>query len=157
MSDQQAPMPPPPGQPAPPAPPAPQPSAMGTMVQSMAPWELFIVGGAALLILFDLVFGIVLDRYYAGALEWLAAAIAVAAFVANRRRAGSVPMYQSVMLLAAAAVALIAGRDLIIELIYIVRDLRNPDATYLLGFITWAIAAAIIAWGGWMLWRTRST
>jgi hypothetical protein len=146
-------MPPPP---QPPTQATPQPSAMGAMVQSMAPWELFIVGGAALLILFDLVFGIVLDRYYAGALEWLAAAVAVVAFVANRQRPGSVPMYRSVMLLAAAAVALIAGRDLIIEVIYIVRDLHNPDAMYLLGFITWAVAAAIIAWGGWVLWRSRT-
>jgi hypothetical protein len=161
MSGQQMPNPPAGGPPPPPpggstssAPP--QPSALNSMVASMSQWELFVIIGALVLVLGDLVFGIVLRDFYAGDLTWLAAAVALVAFFANRRTAGSVPMYGNLMLLAAAAIALVGARDLVIEVLYVLRTLNNVDATYLIGFVIWAIGLALVAWGGWLLWRSRS-
>ncbi len=147
---------PPPGQP--PTQAAPQPSAMGTMVESMAPWERYVVIGALVLILGDVVFGILLREFYAGDLMWLASAVALLAFYANRQRAGSVPAYASLMLLVAAAVAVVGVRGFLIEAYYVLRnagDMSN-EMVYLLGFVVWIIGVLLVAWGGLVLWRSRS-
>lgn len=156
MSDQQASMPPPS---QPPTQAAPPPSAMGAMVDSMAPWERYVVIGALVLILGDVVFGILLREFYAGDVMWLVSAIALVAFFANRQRAGSVPAYSSVMLLAAAAVAVIGVRGFLIEAYYVLRNAStiSNEMVYLLGFVVWIIGVLLVAWGGLMLWRARTT
>jgi hypothetical protein len=161
MSDQQAPPPtpqsPPPPQ-APPGQPAAAPSAMSTMMNSMNAWERFIVIGALILVLGDLVFGILLRDFYAGDVVWLASAIALIAFYANRRWPGRVPAYTTVMLLAAVVVGLVGLRDALIEVYYILRNIStlNDGAIYLLGFVVWLAGLALVVYGGWMLWRSRS-
>jgi hypothetical protein len=135
-----------------------QPSGMGTMVESMAPWERYVVIGALVLLLGDVVFGILLREFYAGDVMWLASAIALVAFYANRQRAGSVPAYASLMLLAAAAVAVIGVRGFLIEAYYVLRNAAtiSNEMVYLLGFVVWIIGVLLVASGGLMLWRSRS-
>lgn len=148
-------MPPPP---QPPTQAAPQPSAMGTMVDSMTPWERFIIIGGLVLILSEVVFGILLRDFYTHDVTLLASAVALLAFYANRQRPGSVPSYESVMLLAAAAVAIIGVDRFLIEAYYVLRNAAtiSDEMVYLLGFVVWIIGVVLVAWGGLMLWRSRS-
>lgn len=124
----------------------------------MAPWERFVLIGALILILVELVFGILLREFYANDVIWLASVVALLAFYANRQRPGSVPAYESVMLLAAAAVAIVGVDRFLYEGYYILRNAgdMSDQAVYLLGFVVFIIGAVLVAWGGWMLWGRRS-
>jgi len=125
------------------------------MVSSMSQWELFIVGGALLIVLGDLLFGLLLREYYAPDVIWGVAAIALVVFAANRRAPGSVPMYVNVMLLAGAAVAILGAREFIYDLLTVLRNLNVVGPAYLLGFVVWVIGVALMAWGAWLAWRSR--
>lgn len=127
------------------------------MMASMAPWERFIVIGAIILILGDVVFGVLLREFYAGDLVWLLSAGALLAYYANRTKPGLVPSYATVMLLIAAGIAVVGVRDFVIELYYILRNLSDlsDQALYLVGFIVWIVGVALCAYGAWQQWRTR--
>ena len=159
MADPQSMPPQPPQSTQPPQSPAPpSQSPMNSMMSSMSQWEMFILAGALALIIGDLVFGILLREVYAGDLIWLGAAIAALAYFANRRAPGSVPMYRNVMLLSAAVVALVGVRDVVIEVYFILRNLNDltDEPAYLLGVLIWIVGIALVAWGGWLLWRNRA-
>jgi len=131
---------------------------MANMMSSMSAWERFMVIGALILVLGDLVFGILLRDFYAGDVVWLASAIALIAFYANRRWPGRISAYTTVMLLAAVVVGLVGLRDALIEVYYILRNLSDltNELTYLLGIIIWIAGIALVAWGGWQQLRSRS-
>ena len=157
MSDQHAPAPeqpmPPPQQPSqPPAAPA-QPSAIATLISAMSRWEQLTVAGALVIVLGDLLFGIILREFYAGDLLWIAAAVALVAFAANRR--ATVPLYFNLMLLAGGIVALLGARELVIELLFILRNFADVSAVYLIGFIVWTAGLVLMAWGAWLTWNSR--
>ena len=76
----------------------------------MAPWECFLVIGAALLILGDVVFGIVLREFYAGDVIWLVSAVALLPSVPTDGVQVQRPSPDVVMLLAAAAVVVSVSR-----------------------------------------------
>jgi len=145
----------PPQQPAPPPSAPAQPSAMSTMVSSMSQWELFLVGGALVLVIGDLLFGILLREKYAGDLIWVAAAVALVAFFANRRTPGSVPMYANLMLVAGAVVALLGVREFIVSLLFALRNLDSVGSVYLIALVVWTVGLALMAWGAWLAWRSR--
>ncbi|HUG99681.1 MAG TPA: hypothetical protein VMQ83_10975 [Gammaproteobacteria bacterium] len=128
---------------------------MSTMVSSMSQWELFLVGGALVLVLGDLLFGILVREFYAGDVLWVGAAVALIAFLANRRAPGSVPMYANLMLVAGAIVALLGVREFIIELLYVLRNLDRVDALYPIAFVVWAVGLVLMGWGAWLAWRSR--
>ena len=117
-----------------------------------------MVIGALILVLGDLVFGILLRDFYAGDVVWLASAIALIAFYANRRWPGRISAYTTVMLLAAVVVGLVGLRDALIEVYYILRNIStlSDGAIYLIGFVVWIVGLVLVAYGGWMLWRSRS-
>ena len=158
MSDPQQPAPEPQMSPPPQPTPAPsQASAMSSMVSSMSQWELFLVGGALLVVLGDLLFGILLREFYAGDVLWISAAVVLIAFAANRRAPGTVPMYSNVMLLAGAVVALLGAREIIIEVLFALRNLDRLASVYLIALVVWVVAIALMAWGTWLAWRSRAT
>jgi len=152
------PPPPPPAagaQPAAPAAPA-GPSALDNLVASMGMAQLLIVGGALLLVLVDLLLGIIVNEYYASALVWLGSAVVLVAYLANRQRPGSLPVDHRTLLLGAAAViALIGLRDIVIEAIDVLRFTSSWDAVELLGLLLYVVGIAAVAFGGWQLWRGR--
>ena len=157
MSDPQQPAPEPQMSPPPQPTPAPsQPSAMSSMVSSMSQWELFLVGGALIIVLGDLIFGLLVREYYAPDVIWGAAAVALVAFAANRRASSSVPMYLNVMLLAGAIVALLGAREFVYDLLTVLRNLNVVGPAYLLGFVVWVIGVALMAWGTWLAWKSRA-
>ena len=148
---------PPPAAPPPAAPPPPARSPMSSMMASMSQSELLVVAGAALLVLGDLVFGVLLRDFYAGDLIWIGAALALLAFWLHRRGSWGLPMrFDTTLMVLGAIVGLIGARDLIIELYFVLRNLDDlPSATYLLGLVAWAIGIVAMAVGAWQLYRGR--
>jgi hypothetical protein len=110
--------------------------------------EQMALGGAALIILVELIFGVLLQQYHAGQISFLAAVAVVAAAWIRHARHGEVPLgYVTVVRLAGFTVGLIA-------LVGIVGELRNgvfDDIADILGGLAYYIGAALMVAGAWSL------
>ena len=151
-----------PGTPAPPPPPPsapPQmiqpaaPSPMNRMLASYSRAELFVLGGALLVVLADLVFDI-FGAYSFSHIIW-AAAVAAILMVLLAGRMSASGRTARLLALGAVGVAVYAtARNLLLDILFIPG--RGLDATYFLGALALYIGVAVMAWGAWQLWSTRS-
>jgi hypothetical protein len=147
----------PPGGPTPPpqAPAAPPPTAQAmataaSMVNRFNSAEQMAVGGAALIVLVELVFGMVLEGYWAGDVPFvLALGVLGVAFMRRIRNAELHVDYVTVLKAAGFAVAALA----VIDLVYELRHGYFDNATDILGGAGYYIGAALMFAGAWMVRR----
>jgi hypothetical protein len=129
---------------------------MSGMLASMSQAELLIAAGSAVILLVDLVFGVLGDYGFSNII-WAAAAASLILILANGRANAmtfSRPTYQG-MLLVLAALALAMGiRELISDIVFIPG--RNLSATFWLGFLGLYVGIAIMAFGAFRLWGSRT-
>jgi len=152
-----------PAAPTPPAvPPAPTPAApqaagptpLDNLVASLGLSQLLIVGGAALLVLVDLVFGVLIRDYYVADVVWVPAALIVVAFVVNRRGMASLPFRYESVLLGLSLIIIVGGvRDALIGLLSIAQSPTAWNALEIISHLALTAAVVAIAWGAWQLWR----
>jgi hypothetical protein len=126
------------------------------MLASMSRAELFIAGGAALILLTDIVF-VVFGAYGSTNIVWATAAVALILILTHNRIGAmglSDPTYRA-LLLVAGGVALLAGiRDLLYDIQYFPG--RSVDITYFLGALGLYVGVALMAFGAWLLWSRRA-
>ncbi|CAN5833936.1 hypothetical protein BH24CHL6_BH24CHL6_13130 [soil metagenome] len=116
--------------------------------------QLLIVGGAALIVALDLILGVVLRLYSAPAVVWAASATILLAFFLSRRAPALLPArYQTLLILLAAVVALVAARSLLVDVFAFLRPPLGLSATGMLGLLAFSGAAALMAWGAWQMSR----
>jgi hypothetical protein len=120
------------------------------MMSRLSQGELLVGGGALLIVLGELVFGVVTRDYSLGQLPWALAAVALIV-VALRATGRSFPAADTILIVAGLAMALIGVRDLL----YDVRDLSGESTTWYLGFVAYYVGVALMAAGAWMVWRKR--
>jgi hypothetical protein len=154
--------PPPPTQPAtapaaPAAPAAATPLPGSALVKSLSRAELFIAGGAALILLADLVFVIIMRAYGGSTITWIAAAVSLILILSNGR-VGELTLSSATYktaLLVLGALALLGGfRDLIYDIVILPG--RTVDVSYLLGALGLYVGVALMAFGAWQLWKGRA-
>jgi hypothetical protein len=147
-----APPPAPPAQAAPPASAtATAPSAVNSFMASMSQAELMMGGGALVILLADLVFGVFGD-YGFSAVIWGSAAVVVIA-VAMRRlfKWGFGTGYETILVVATLLAVLATIRNLILDVLFVPG--RNLDITYFLGALTLYVGVALMAVGAWRMLR----
>ncbi len=151
MSDMQGQ--PPPTPPMAPAPPSASPaSQMGSMLAAFSQTELMIAGGAALLIITDLYS--IFFAYGVHGVAWAAAAAAVVMIFARRRMpAAMMGNLQSILVLAAAIVALVALRQVIVDFKFIATPPVGMSVERLIGMAGFYAGSALMTFGGWRLWK----
>jgi hypothetical protein len=107
------------------------------------------MGGAALVLLVAIVFGVLLETFFIDYVIWvLALTVLVLGYLSTRGEA--VPAAKTIIMLAGLAVGLLALADLIY-------DLRNgifDDVLDIVAGLGYFIGAAAMAAGGWALRRT---
>ena len=144
-----------PTSPPPPAP-APASSAMSGMFASMSRAEMFMAGGAALILVTDLIFT-VFGSYGSTNIVWASAAVALI-LILTHNRVSSMSLSDSTyraLLLVTGFVALLAGiRDLLYDVQFFPG--RSVDVTYLLGALGLYVGVALMAFGAWQLWSRRA-
>lgn len=140
----------------PPPTPAPASSAMSGMFASMSRAEMFMAGGAALILVTDLIFT-VFGSYGSTNIVWASAAVAVILILTHNRMSSmslSDSTYRA-LLVVTGLVALLAGiRDLLYDVQYFPG--RSVDVTYLLGALGLYVGVALMAFGAWQLWSRRA-
>lgn len=141
--------------PPPPPPAAPADAPMTNMFASFSQAELLIGGGALLIVLTDIVFGM-FGPFSFSNIIWVAAAIALLAVVLVRfgRMALPVP-YDSVLVVAGAVAAISGVRDFIYDVLYVARP-GNSSPGYVLGMVGLYVGVGLMAFGAWLLWRRRA-
>lgn len=142
----------------PPASAAPQPSsptALDNLVASMGMAQLLVVGGAALIVVVDLILGVLLREYSAPSVAWAGAAAILLAFLASRMSSALPFRYETALLIVAAVVAAVLVRNFVIDLLVFLRPPVGLSAPVMLGLVLYALAGAAMAWGAWQLWRGR--
>lgn len=145
-----APPPPPPASPAA----APAPSPMSSMLATMGTAELMAVGGALLVLITDVVFG-VFGPYSVGSVNWTAAGFVVVAALIVRFMHMTLPLAYETILIVAGFIAAINGvRDLVYDVLNVTSP-GNTPITYILGMVLLYVGLALMFVGAWMLWRGR--
>ncbi len=134
--------------------PAPASSAMSGMLSSMSRAELFMAGGAALILLTDLVF-VIFGDYSFSNIVWGSAALALILILTNGRMGmdWSRSTYQKLLFLVGALAVFAAIRDLLYDVLFIPG--RSLSVTYYLGAVGFYIGVALMAFGAWQLWKGR--
>jgi hypothetical protein len=126
------------------------------MIASMSQAELFIAGGAALILLTDLVF-VIFGTYGFSNVIWAAAAGALIAVFAHNRMPVSLAANYEWLLVGLAAVAVLLGiRELVIDVKFIATPAAVLSVTRLLGMVGLYVGVAALAWGAWTIWKGRS-
>ena len=139
-----------------PAPSAATPLPGSALIRSMSRAELFIAGGALIIVLSDLIFAIFGDYGFSNVI-WGAAAVSLILVLLNGRMRGmslSASTYQLLIFLAAAVAVLAGIRNLILDVVYIPG--RALDVTYYLGALTLYVGLGLMAFGAWQLWSRRT-
>ena len=138
----------------PPAAPA-APSPMNNMLARFSQAELMIAGGALLLVLVELIFGIVTRDYSIGPLPWAIATVTLLAVLGPRLARISLPMSsETIIVMAGITIAFVGVRDLAYDL----RSISGPSgasATFMLAMVGYYLGVVLMAVGAWMLWRGR--
>lgn len=147
-----APAPPPPAAAAPP--PA-APNALNSLVATMGLAQLLVVGGSALLVAVDLVFGLFMREYSLSHAIWGGAALTLLAYLANRRGVALPFRYESVLLALGAVVAVVGLREIAGAAMSILRAPGAWDGPDLLAFLGYAVGVVAVGWGTWQLLRGR--
>jgi hypothetical protein len=155
--------PPPPATPPPAAPPpsAPPPSPgapspVSTFMASLSQAEMFILGGAALLFLVDLILGVLLDARYIGDVIWLLAAITLVVAFIQRRSPRLLPAsYETILLILGALVAVSAVREIVVDLLFFLRPPAGASIAFVLRLVGLVVGAGAMGWGAWLLARSR--
>ena len=126
---------------------------MNNMLARFSQAELLVGGGALLIILADLIFGLVTRDFTVGQLPWAIATVVVFAIVALRMMGRTLPMdHQTILVMAGVAMAFVGVRDLLYDL----RSIAGETATYLLGALVYYAGAALMAAGAFMSWWRRT-
>ena len=147
------------GAPSPPPPPpaAARPSPLAGLLSSLSQAEQLILGGALLVLLVDLVFGIVIRAYIISDVVWAAAAGALMVAWLHRRSPAMLPLrYETVLLVLAALAAIVAARKVLSDLLFVLRPPIGADGTFVLGMLGLAVGAAAMGAGVWLLARDRT-
>lgn len=140
-----------PSTPPPPAAPA-APSPMNNMLARFSQAELMIAGGALLLVLVELIFGIITRDYSLGQLPWAIATVTLLAVLGPRLARISLPMSsETIAVMAGITIAFVGVRDLAYDL----RSLSGASATFMLAMVGYYLGVVLMAVGAWMLWRGR--
>lgn len=129
---------------------------MSGMFASMSRAELFMAGGAALILLTDLVF-VIFGDYSFSNIVWASAALALLLILTNGRMSGmdwSRSTYQKLLFLVGALAVLAAVRDLLYDVLFIPG--RSLSVTYYLGALGFYVGVALMAFGAWQLWSRRA-
>lgn len=119
----------------------------------MSQAELFMAGGAALVVLTDLIF--VILGPYAFSNVILASAMAVLVLVLVRRRL-SIGSFDWLLIGIVTIGSLMAVRELFSDLVFLVR-LSSPDIGILLGMVGLYVGVGLMAFGAWQLYQRRRT
>jgi hypothetical protein len=146
---------PPPAAPPPAAPPpaAPSPGPLDNLIASMGLPTLLVVGGAALLVLMDLVFGVILREYWLDTVIWVAAALVLVVFFVARRGMQLPVSTSSLMIFLGAVIGVAGARELLASALSIVQRPGAWDGPDLIAFAGYAIGVVAVAVGAWQLWR----
>jgi hypothetical protein len=153
--------PPPAAPPPPPAAPPPAPAAsarpaMPSIFASMSQGELFIAGGAALVLLTDLIF-VIFGPYTFSNVIWAAAAVALVVVLGRGQMAasmgGSETRYPTLLSLLALTAFVVVIRELVEDLIVLSRALGGLSVSFLLGMVGLYVGVALMAFGAWQLWK----
>jgi hypothetical protein len=134
------------------APAQPAPSPLDNLVASMGTAQLLIVGGAAVLVVVDLLFGVLLREYFIGDAMWLGAGGILLAFLVGRRMPNMLPMaYERVLLVGGLIVAIVGARGIIFDVVSLVRSPSAWNAMEIIGLLAYIAAVLAVAWGVWQL------
>jgi hypothetical protein len=127
---------------------------MSGMMARFSPAELFMAGGALLVLLTDLVFGI-FGAYSFSAVIWGAAAAVLVLIVLRSWLRGQAPSSYTFLLVALVAVAVLSTvRNLILDIRFIPG--RSLDVTYFLGAIGLYVGIGLMVYGAFLAWRARA-
>jgi len=149
MSD---PMAPPAGQPPAPAP-ATSPQ-MPSFLASLGRAELFMAAGAALLVLTDLY--AIFFAYGVSNVVWVSAVVSLLfLFMRGRMPASLMANSVTVLVVAGAVVALLAVRQVLIDVVFIATPPAGLSPERLLGMIGFYAGAALMGFGAWQLWGRK--
>ena len=136
----------------PPPPAAAAPSAMNSMLGRFSQAELMIAGGALLLVIVELIFGIATRDYSIGPLQWAIETVTLLALLGPRLARISLPISsETIAVMAGITIAFVGVRDLVYEL----RDLAGASAMFYVAMVGYYVGVALMAVGAWMLWRGR--
>lgn len=131
-------------------------SPLDSLVASMGLTQLLIVGGASILLVLDILFGVILREYFIGDAMWLGAAAILLGFLVGRRMPGLLPMaYQSVLLVGGLIVTLVGARGIIFDVVSLVRSPGAWGAMEVIGLVIYVVAVGAVAWGVWQLSKGR--
>ncbi|HUG47468.1 MAG TPA: hypothetical protein VMP67_03545 [Candidatus Limnocylindria bacterium] len=128
-------------------------SPLDSLVASMGMAQLLVVGGSALLVLIDLVFGLILREYSLAYVIWGAAALILLAYFAGRSGRAMPFRYESVLIGLGLVVAVVGAREIAGSLLSILRSAGAWDAPELLAFAGYVVGIVAVGWGTWQLWR----
>ena len=128
---------------------------MPAFMARMSRAELFIGGGALLVVLTDLVF-VIFGPYTFSNVIWAAAAVSLVLVLTHGRVAmmgWASSNYHTLLSLGALTAVLVAVRELI-------RDVRvlssGPSVMFLLGMVGLYVGVALMAFGAFQLWSRRT-
>jgi hypothetical protein len=126
------------------------------LTASMSRAEMLILGGALLIIAVDLAFGILIRSFIVSGVLWAAAAALLALAVLQRRAPRALPVpYRSLLVGVAGVGVLVAGRDVLADLVRILRPPVGADPAFVFGFIGLVAGAAAMAAGVWLFLAGR--
>lgn len=126
------------------------------LMASMSRAEMLILVGALVVIAVDMVFGILIRSYMVSGVVWAAAAALVALAILLRRAPNALPVpYRSLLVAVAGLGVLVAGRDVLADLLHILRPPMGADPAFVLGFVGLVAGAAAMAAGVWFLLAGR--
>jgi hypothetical protein len=129
------------------------PAQLNSMLASYSRGELYVLGGGLLVLVSDLVFDI-FGAYSFSHIIWAAAAAAILMVVLAGRMSASARTAR-LLAIGAVGVALYAtARNLLLDILFIPG--RSLDVTYFLGALALYVGVAVMAWGAYELWRSRS-
>jgi len=120
------------------------------MMSRLSQGEMLVGAGALLIVGGELIFGLVTQDFSLGQLPWAIAAIALI-LVALRATGRSFASYETILVLAGLAIAVVGVRDLLYDL----RSLSGEATTWYLGFVVYYLGVALMAAGAFMTWRKR--
>jgi hypothetical protein len=125
---------------------------MSGMMAKLSRAELMVGGGALLVALADILFGIVAQDYFVGSVAWTLATVTLVAIVGARFMNMALPLaLETILVLGGLAAGLNGVRDLLLDL----RALNNYGTTDYLGMVFYYVGVALMFLGAWMLSRRR--
>ena len=129
---------------------------MPSFLSKLSRAELFMAGGALLIMLTQLIF-VMFGPYGFADIAWAAAVVALVLILLNGRSAAmnfSGETYRSLLLLLGAFVAIVGVRELIDDVRFI--SASRIDPTYYLGFLGFYAGVVLMVFGAWQLWSRRA-